>query len=136
MSSTSSVICITKFLRSDAPCAPPAQKDILYRILECENLPDIRSQAVTMSMLRNYQVDIDCSLEVRLGGTGIRADSHYRFYHSDPSKQGVAVPSSHHPYSVLFSWQSTSSRAVNFTVVATYIPTLPCNSSVKDEFKQ
>ena len=118
-------------------------------------LLDVGSQVLTLRTLFNYKMDITCLSEVRLSGSGSKPikipgeSTTYWLYHSGPEnntgQHGVAFALSSKANGALLSWNPVSSRIAlarfkgrpfNLTVVSVYAPTLPSDTSVKDEFYQ
>ena len=114
---------------------------------------DIGSQTLTLRALYDYHVDITCLSEVRIPGSGSKSlkipgvPVNYFLYYSGPQdnsgQYGVAFALSPKAHKSLLSWNPISPRIAlarfkghpfNLTVVSVYAPTLPSDTSVKDEF--
>lgn len=105
-----------------------------------------------MHSLHNYQVNISCLPEVKLGGAdgcNIKvhsADGRHWFAHSDPKspikkKPAVALRqrtnsalSFGQPFSSKIDVTCSKSQLVNVTVVVIYAQNLPCDCGGNDEF--
>ena len=129
------------------------KKSLFIGCWNVRTLMDIGSQTLTLRALYDYQVDITCLSEVRIPGSGSRslkipgASANYWLYHSGPEdnsgQYGVAFALSPRAHKSLLSWNPISSRIAlarfkghpfNLTVVSVYAPTLPSDTSIKDEF--